>query len=208
MTEMNPAPSEQADLDNALNTEGGSGNNRRLLYVLGGAAVLVAAAGGFFLLHSGGSGGNTGGSVVVAVNHNPSSKPSATPSPSDTATKPPVYNGQAGRNPFKPLAGEATPPAASPTATDTASAGTGTGTGATTPTTFQVTLKSASVSAQTATVWVNGTEYTDVAVGSTFAGVFRLDVVAKDSHGAYIQLSYGDVAEPGKLYVGHTMTGP
>jgi hypothetical protein len=205
---MTPAPSERTELDNSLNGEGGSGTNRRLLYVLGGAAVLVAAAGGFFLLHSGGSGGDSGGSVVVAVKPDTSAKPGATPSPSDTQAKPPVYNGQAGRNPFKPLPGEATATAASATATDTSSAGTSTGTATTPPSSYQVTLKTANVSAQTATLWVNGTEYPDVAVGGTFAGAFRLDAVAKDSKGAYVKLTYGDVAVGQKVYVGMTLIGP
>jgi hypothetical protein len=207
MSDMNQAPTEPVPFDGAPEAEGG-GNSRRLLLVLGGAAVLVVALGGFFLLRSGGSGGDTGAVAVVVA---PSSgQPKATPSasPSDDATKPPVYHQQAGRNPFKPLAAEKPATAQAPTSTASPVSVPTSDPSATAPTSYQVTLKSASTSAQTATLWVNGTAYPDVAVGDTFASAFRLDVVAKDSHGTYVKLTYGDVAQPGKLYVGHTLVGP
>ncbi len=204
MSDMNQVPAEQAQLDNALTPEGGTGTNRRLLFVLGGAALVVAALGGFFLLHSGGSSGGDVSGVVVVAHPTTKAKPSASASPSAGQTVPPVYHGQAGRNPFKPLAIEAQV-TSSALPTDTSSPAPTSGSGGTTPSavsTYQLTVESVSVSGQTATFWVNGVKYSDVAVGGTFASVFRLDSVGTDSKSGkkFVTLTFGDVAQPGKRY--------
>jgi len=210
MSDMNQMPSEQAALDTALASEGGSGTNRRLLFVLGGAALVVVLLGGFFLLHSGGGSSQDTGLVPSAVQPTGAGKPSASPSPSGNGqTVPAVYHGKVGRNPFKPLAAEAVP-SSSPTPTGTAASPTPTS-GGTTPTavsTYQVLLKSADVAGQKASFYVNGTLYSNVAVGDTFASVFRLDSVAGSKKSPYVTLTYGDVAIPGHLFVGQTLTGP
>ena len=205
MTEMNHEGAEKAALEQSLAADGAAkGPNRRVLLLVGGAAVLVAGLGAFFLMSSGGGSGDTGGAVPSAAN--PTAQPSASPTAKGGNTVPAVYHGKTGRNPFKPLAAEATPaasPSATATATSTSTATSTTG-GTTTTSAYQVSPRSVNVAGQTATLWVNGVAYTNVKVGDTFGSVFRLDSVGVSSGKGFVTLTFGDVAEPGKKWVGQT----
>lgn len=110
MTETSAQPHDGGSLD---------AKRRQKIVALIGAAVLVVAALAYFVFLKGGGSTNTN-APIARGQAKPAASGSAAGTPAAGATVvPAVYNGPAGRNPFKPLA---TPPPASSSASPSPSA--------------------------------------------------------------------------------------
>jgi len=201
-----------SDLQLPDSEEPSSGGNRRVMLLVGGAVGLVVLmALGYFLFFSGG--GDT--EELAPVPQGQVSTPKPTPSPSGKpTTAPATFDDEIGRDPFQPLAAEATPvtvPTDAPTdapTDDPSSQPTSGSTGGTpqptpsatntpAPTQYQVTVQSvnATGSPPTATLVINGAVYKGVKKGDLLPDgqVIQLQVVQiySDPSGKYVQLRLG-----------------
>jgi len=190
--------------------EPSSGGNRRVLLVVAGAVGLVVLmALGYFLFLRGG-----GDTELAPVPQGQVATPTASPSPSGKpTTAPATFNDEIGRDPFEPLAAEATPvtvptdapsdqptdPTAQPTSGSTGGTPqpTPSATNTPAPSQYQVTVQSVNATGTppTATLVINGAVYKGVKKGDLLPDgqVIQLQVVEiySDPSGKYVQLRLG-----------------
>lgn len=167
------------------------GNRRLVVGAVIGVAVLVVLGVAYFLLISG------GGSTDTLAPITPGAAPTAAPSGSPAASKAPHTNhNNLGRNPFKPLAAEATPPPApSASASAAPTAGT-TPTAAAVSGAYTVEVNSADAAKGTATITVNGVQNTGVKVGDKLPKnqtiQFQVTSISKQNGQTYVGFQFGD----------------
>jgi hypothetical protein len=171
-----------------------SDNKRAKLLVIGAGVLAVLAAAAYFLFFAGGEAEPT-----PAAAPKPAAAPPAAEAPAAPVV-PPVFNGTAGTDPFKPLVTEPEP--APEAAAGTATSGTGdTTTGTTSGTSQQLAVVSVTDDNTRVSVSVDGTAYPDLAVGQTFATFYKVYGIFGGTCAGFL---YGDQSLGG--CVGDTVT--